>query len=694
MPDLITHYCGSNPATTNAMGMREMQARAYDARNAQYLLLKAPPASGKSRALMYIALDKLANQGIKKIIVAVPERSIGKSFASTDLKSSGFSADWRLQPEYDLTTSDGVHKTKAFRKFLADAKAQVLLCTHATLRFAYDDLGAEAFADTLVAVDEFHHTSADADNKLGELVRGLIAESNSHILAMTGSYFRGDTMLVLRPEDEARFSRVTFTYYEQLAGYQYLKTLGIGYTFYDGNYLDSIHKVIDNARKTILHIPSVNSAAAAQIDKNEQVDRIMDILCGGDTSSLRTDEDTGFDIVTLPDGRPYIVANLVDDDPRRRDKVVSALRKIENRDELDLIVALGMAKEGFDWIWCEHVLTVGYRSSMTEVIQIIGRTTRDAPGKTHASFTNFVANPADSQATVVTAVNTFLKAISVSLIMENVLAPNFKFKTKPSVSESSTEDPTPTVSIEIAGFEEPSTPFSQDVIENRLDEIHQAALQYGPIQLAIISPETTSPAIVNTLHMPEVIKTLFPEASEQEQTEILHGYLANVQFKNAANEGRGGPPKIIENPSAFVNEVPNGPPPDAEITQTPEGLTVLRDGSTAWIQLSNKFVELDKLDIDLIYSINPFEHAYEILAKNLDEPTLKRIHESVVASRLPMSEEEAALQFPHIVAFKEREKRDPNPNAANPVEQRLAQAWAMILDRRRARQRNLQSSSA
>ena len=76
-------------SATNALGMREMQAKAYEARNQRFLLIKAPPASGKSRALMFIALDKLANQGIKKVIVAVPEKSIGRSFKNTNLKEHG-----------------------------------------------------------------------------------------------------------------------------------------------------------------------------------------------------------------------------------------------------------------------------------------------------------------------------------------------------------------------------------------------------------------------------------------------------------------------------------------------------------------------------------------------------------------------------------------------------------------------------
>ena len=63
-------------STTDSMGMREMQAMVYEQRNRQHLLVKAPPASGKSRAMMFVALDKLAHQGIRKVIVAVPEKSL------------------------------------------------------------------------------------------------------------------------------------------------------------------------------------------------------------------------------------------------------------------------------------------------------------------------------------------------------------------------------------------------------------------------------------------------------------------------------------------------------------------------------------------------------------------------------------------------------------------------------------------
>src|SRR5699024_4766216 len=150
-----------------------------------------------------------------------------------------------------------------------------------------------------------------------------------------------------------------------------------------------------------------------------------------------TDPVTGFQLIKTKEGRVIKVADLVDDEPAKREKVVMALKdptQKDNRDYVDIIIALGMAKEGFDWIWCEHALTVGYRSSLTEIVQIIGRATRDAPGKTRARFTNLIAEPDASEQAVTEAVNDTLKAIAASLLMEQVLAPRFEFTPKNSNS--------------------------------------------------------------------------------------------------------------------------------------------------------------------------------------------------------------------------------------------------------------------
>jgi len=252
-------------AKANELGMRTMQERAYAKRGEQYLLIKSPPASGKSRALMFIALDKLHRQGVQQAIIVVPERSIGSSFANEPLTQHGFGHDWTVAPQWNLCNAPGADdlrvaqsKVKAVGEFLASAD-KVLVCTHATFRFAVEALGVAAFDNRLIAVDEFHHVSSSADNKLGTQLGEFMARDKVHLVAMTGSYFRGDTAAVLSPADEARFETVTYTYYEQLNGYQWLKSLDIGYFFYTGPYVDAVAKVLDPALKTIVHIPNVNA---------------------------------------------------------------------------------------------------------------------------------------------------------------------------------------------------------------------------------------------------------------------------------------------------------------------------------------------------------------------------------------------------------------------------------------------------
>ena len=195
----------------NPLGMREMQALAYEHRSKRFLLIKAPPASGKSRALMFIALDKLQNQGIKKVVVAVPEKSIGRSFKNTNLTNSGFFANWEVASYFNLTDVKNEQDKKGrFIEFFRQNSAKILVCAHATLRNGMKELEDEAFNDTLLAIDEFHHTSADANSNLGDVVRRVMNNSTGHIVAMTGSYFRGDGVPVLRAEDEARFFPVTY----------------------------------------------------------------------------------------------------------------------------------------------------------------------------------------------------------------------------------------------------------------------------------------------------------------------------------------------------------------------------------------------------------------------------------------------------------------------------------------------------
>lgn len=644
MPDIVhvKYQQTGKSKSTNELGMREMQQKAFEARTAQYLLIKAPPASGKSRALMFIGLDKLINQGIKKVIVAVPERSIGSSFAKTDLKKYGFFADWDPNPRYNLCTP-GVEKSKvtAFLNFL-ESDEKILICTHATLRFAFDAIDEKQLSDCLLAIDEFHHVSVDGDNKLGIVLSSVMEKSTAHVVAMTGSFFRGDSVPILLPEDEAKFTKVKYDYYQQLNGYEYLKSLGIGYHFYQGKYTSAIHEILDENKKTIIHIPSVNSGESEK-DKEQEVARIMDGL--GELEYQDPETNVNF-VRSKKTGRLLKIADLVYDVQRERDKIQEYLRNITSVDDIDIIIALGMAKEGFDWPYCEHALTVGYRGSLTEIIQIIGRATRDSENKTHSQFTNLIAQPDAENDEVKLSVNNMLKAITASLLMEQVLAPNFKFKPKfPNDEDDDSEDDDNT--IKINGFKLPSSQRAKDIIESDINDLKAKIMQDDQMLKAM--PGNVDPEVINKVLIPKIIKETYPDLTDEEVEAVRQHVVVDSVIKNGT-----------------IEEV----------------------GDKRFIRMADSFVNIDDINIDLIDTINPFQKAFEILSKSVTASVFKAIQETIDATRITMTDEEAIILWPKIKNWIAKTGEQPSIQSFDPQERRLAEAIIFLKEQKRKAQAN------
>lgn len=629
----VTYAQTKASVNTDELGMREMQQRVFAQRDAQHLLVKAPPASGKSRALMFVALDKLYNQDRKKVIVAVPERSIGASFAPTALTKYGFFADWEIKESNNLCNAgSSAGKVDAFIRFLEGTDA-TLVCTHATLRFAFEKLAPEAFNGTVLAIDEFHHVSADTESsRLGALLRDVMNGSDAHIVAMTGSYFRGDSVPVLSPEDEAKFTPITFNYYDQLNGYEHLRSLGIGHHFYQGRYTDAIGEVLDLDKKTIVHIPNVNSGESTK-DKLEEVGFILDTI--GEV--VAEDEETGIISVRRNDNGEIVrVADLVDDtDQKKRGDTLHYLAHTASKDSdaVDVIIALGMAKEGFDWPFAEHALTVGYRASLTEVIQIIGRVTRDSEGKSHAQFTNLIAEPDASQGEVKISVNNMLKAITASLLMEQVLAQNFQFKTK----KFDGDDAKKPGELKIKGFKEPSTARVKQIVETDLNDLKATILQddtFAKAAAGSVDPETTNKVLI-----PKIIREKYPDLTEAEVEEVRQQVVVDSVIKTGE-----------------VREV----------------------GDKRFIKLAEKFVNIDELSINLIDSVNPFQKAFEVMSKSVTPSVLRIIQDQIAATRIEFTEEEALALFPKIQNWVKVNGRRPDVRAEDPNEKRLAAALLFL----------------
>ena len=348
------------------------------------------------------------------------------------------------------------------------------------------------------------------------------------------------------------------------------------------------------------------------------------------------DYNKGLVIVETSDGRKLKIADLVEDKPERRTIVQTYLQNITHKEDVDIIIALGTAKEGFDWEWCEHCLTVGVRGSLTEVVQIIGRCTRDSEGKEHAQFTNLIAAPDATQDDVSNAVNDMLKAITASLLMEQVMAPSWNFKTRIDKDE---EDGRKERSIVVEGLKPLSSARSTQIVTEQLDDLKATVLQ-NPMIVKALGGDTP-PEVINKVIIPKIIQETYPDISEDENEEIRQRLLLEMVVRG--KEEQVGP-----------------------------------DGDR-FVKLTNRFINIDQLSISLIDTINPFQRAYEIMSKEITAPVLKVIQDTIAEKKMPMTIEEAVILFkgPYQM-YKQSHVNPPSLNDPDPKVQRLAQAINVI----------------
>ena len=365
------------------------------------------------------------------------------------------------------------------------------------------------------------------------------------------------------------------------------------------------------------------------------------------------------------------IADLVDDDAAKRDRVSAALKdptQKNNRDQVDIIIALGMAKEGFDWIWCEHALTVGYRASLTEIVQIIGRATRDAPGKTRARFTNLIAQPDASEEAVTEAVNDTLKAIAASLLMEQVLAPRFEFKSKnpdngPTLGFDYGDDgydpdkcnvgfngQTGQFQIEINGLAEPKSKEATRICREDLNEVIAAFVQDKPSIERGLFDEELVPEELTQVRMGKIIKDKYPELDAEDQEAVRQHAIAALNLTQQAKR-------------VVTDDTNDGGSPN----------TAMIDGVRRFA------MDVRELDIDLIDRINPFGEAYAILAKSMSEDSLKQVASSISAKRTSLTPDEAKDLAVRAVQFKKERGHLPAINSQDAWERRLAEGAAAFM---------------
>jgi hypothetical protein len=261
------------------------------------------------------------------------------------------------------------------------------------------------------------------------------------------------------------------------------------------------------------------------------------------------------------------------------------------------------------------------------VIQIIGRVTRDSPGKAHAQFTNLIAQPDASTDLVTLSVNNILKAITASLLMEQVLAENFVFKTK----HGNDDAPKPG-ELHIKGFKEPSTPRVKQIVATDLNDLKATILQGGTFAKSALGG--LDPEVANKVLIPKIIRERYPDLNESQVEELRQQVVVDSVIKN-------GEVKTV--------------------------------GDTRFIRMQDKFVNVNDLNINLIDKVNPFQRAFEVLSKSVTTSVLRVVQDTITASRVNVTEEEALLLWPKVLQFKKVQGRNPDIRSEDSVEKRYAE---------------------
>ena len=97
-------------------------------------------------------------------------------------------------------------------------------------------------------------------------------------------------------------------------------------------------------------------------------------------------------------------------------------------------------------------------------------------------------------------------------------------------------------------------------------------------------------------------------------------------------------------------------------------------------------MDVRELDIDLIDKINPFDAAYAVLSKAMDEKTLKQVAATIAAKRVNIPFDDARALAVRAAQFKKERGRMPEITSQDAWEKRMAEGVAAYA-RYRAQQR-------
>jgi len=254
-------------------------------------------------------------------------------------------------------------------------------------------------------------------------------------------------------------------------------------------------------------------------------------------------------------------------------------------------------------------------------------------------------------ADVKVAVNNMLKAITASLLMEQVLAPNVKFRPKKNENDDDDENDDEfdgiNGTLHIEGFKLPTSQRAKDIIESDINDLKARILQDDTMLKAM--PGNLEPETINTVLIPKIIREVYPDLNDEEVEAVRQYVVVDSVIKAGTVEEQGG---------------------------------------KKFIRMAGSFVNIDDMHIDLIDSINPFQRAFEILSKSVTIRMLKAIQDTISAIKIEMTEQEAILLWPKIKEFRAKTGEEPSLQSFDQKEVRMAEAIIFLREAKRQRQQN------
>ena len=157
-------------------------------------------------------------------------------------------------------------------------------------------------------------------------------------------------------------------------------------------------------------------------------------------------------------------------------------------------------------------------------------------------------------------------------------------------------------------------------------------------------PGNVDPEVINKVLIPKIIKETYPDLTDEQVEEVRQHIVVDSVIKNGT-----------------IEEV----------------------GDKRFIRMADSFVNIEDIHIDLIDTINPFQKAFEILSKSVTASVFKAIQETIDATRIQMTEEEAILLWPKIKSWIERTGEQPSIQAIDPQVRRLAEAILFLKELKR-----------